>query len=149
MQANAKRLWLAGLGLAGLAGLTLAGCSSVRQVAAASPCHDTPAALYFEEGSENLTDAGRQIVSMTAQHLKGCKVRELRLVGLADPTGSPQINVALSQHRADNVLAAFVHAGLPVPKYTLIAAGERGAVTASGAVVPVRRQVDVTVVIDR
>ncbi len=148
MQVNAKRLWLAGVGLAGLAGLTLAGCSSVRHVAAASPCHDTPAALYFEEGSENLTDAGQQIVAITAQHLKGCKVREVRLVGLADPTGSPQTNVTLSQHRADNVLAAFVRAGLPVPKYTLVAAGERGSVTASGAVVPVRRQVDVTVVVD-
>jgi outer membrane protein OmpA-like peptidoglycan-associated protein len=76
-------------------------------------------------------------------------VKDLNLVGLADPTGSPQVNLALSQHRADNVLEAFVKAGLPVPKYTLVAAGQNGAVTAGGAVVPVRRQVDVTVVMAR
>jgi len=76
-------------------------------------------------------------------------VRELSLVGLADPTGAPEANLALSQKRADNVLAAFVHAGLPVPKYTLVAAGDKGAVTPSGAVEPVRRQVDATVVVSR
>ncbi len=59
------------------------------------------------------------------------------------------MNLTLSQHRADNVLGAFVKAGLPVPKYTLVAAGEKGAVTASGAVEPVRRQVEATVVVDR
>ena len=76
-------------------------------------------------------------------------MRELSLVGLADPTGAPEANLALSQKRADNVLAAFVHAGLPVPKYTLVAAGDKGAVTPSGAVEPVRRQVDATVVVSR
>ncbi len=47
------------------------------------------------------------------------------------------------------MLASFVHAGLPVPKYTLVAAGERGAVAANGAVVPLRRQVDATVIVGR
>ena len=137
--------------LAAMAGAWLTGCESVHNVQrmVSSPCHDTSTTLYFEAGSEALTEAGNQVVALTAQHLKGCKVRELRLVGLADPAGSPEVNVTLSQHRADNVLAAFVHAGLPVPKYSLVAAGERGAVTASGAVVPVRRQVEATVVIDR
>ena len=105
--------------------------------------------LYFERGSEALTEAGLQIVALTATHLQGCHVRELRLVGLADPTGSPQINLPLSTHRADEVLAAFVRDGLPVPKYAVVGLGAQGAVTADGAVEPLRRQVDVTVVIDR
>ena len=137
--------------MAAMAGAWLTGCETMhhgRQLAS-SPCHDTTTTLYFEAGSETLTEAGNQVVALTAQHLKGCKVRELRLVGLADPAGSVAVNATLSQHRADNVLTAFVHAGLPVPKYTLVAAGERGAVTANGSVVPVRRQVDATVVIDR
>jgi outer membrane protein OmpA-like peptidoglycan-associated protein len=128
----------------------VAGCATQhRLVASSSPCRSTTVTLYFESGSETLTSEGLEIVSLTAHRLAGCKVRELQLVGLADPTGSPQINLTLSQHRADNVLSAFVHSGLPVPKYTLVAAGQKGAVTASGAVEPVRRQVDATVVIER
>ena len=135
------------LAVATLAGL--AGCATQhRVVATASPCQNTTVTLYFESGSETLTSAGQQIVGLTAKRLQGCRVRELSLVGLADPSGSAQVNLALSQHRADNVLSAFVKAGLPVPKYTLLAAGQKGAVTASGAVEPVRRQVDVTVVVD-
>ena len=137
--------------LAVLAGAWLTGCESVHNIQQrmASPCHNTTVTLYFEAGSEALGDTGQQIVALTAQHLKGCKVRELSLVGLADPAGSPEINETLSRHRADAVLTAFVHAGLPVPKYTLVAAGERGAIAANGAVVPLRRQVDATVIVGR
>jgi outer membrane protein OmpA-like peptidoglycan-associated protein len=130
----------------------LAGCQSVQnvqRVVSSSPCRDTKVTFYFETSSETLTTAGQQIVSLTAKRLQGCKVKELSLVGLADPAGSPEINLTLSKHRADNVLEAFVRAGLPVPKYTLVAAGDKGAVVASGAIVPVRRQVDATVVIAR
>ena len=145
MTPNSKLLLLA---LA--AGAALAGCNTARPlVTSSSPCQNTTVTLYFESGSETLTDAGNQIVGLTAKRLQGCKVRELSLVGLADPSGSAQVNLTLSQHRADNVLTAFVHAGLPVPKYTLVAAGQKGAVTANGAVEPLRRQVDVTVVVDR
>ena len=131
-------------------GACLTGCAAMhnRLQASNSLCHNTTVTLYFETGSETLTDAGRQIVALTAKRLSGCNVRELQLLGLADPTGQAQTNLTLSQHRADNVLSAFVKAGLPVPKYTLVAAGQKGAVTASGAVEPVRRQVDATVVID-
>jgi outer membrane protein OmpA-like peptidoglycan-associated protein len=135
---------------AAMACAALAGCQTVQNVQqrlASSPCHDTQVTFYFESNSETLTAAGDQIVSLTARRLQGCKVKELSLVGLADPTGSPEVNLTLSKHRADNVLEAFVRAGLPVPKYTLVASGDKGAVAASGAVVPVRRQVDATVVI--
>ena len=137
--------------LAATAACALAGCESLHnaQRSINSPCRDTKLTLYFEPSSETLTDAGRQIVELTARRLRGCSVKELSLLGLADPTGSSAVNLTLSQHRADNVLESFVKAGLPVPKYTLVAAGDKGAVTAGGAVVPVRRQVDVTVVIAR
>ena len=145
MKPIAMRLLLA-VGL----GACVTGCATMHHglLTSNSPCHNTTVTLYFETGSEALTDAGRQIVGLTAKRLSGCNVRELQLLGLADPTGSAQVNLTLSQHRADNVLSAFVKAGLPVPKYTLVAAGQKGAVTASGAIEPLRRQVDATVVID-
>ena len=140
------------LGAAACTTLALAGCTSVQtgvqkvqHVVSSSPCHETTVTLYFESGSDKLTEDGRQIVSLTAKRLKTCTVTELRLVGLADPAGAPQANIELSQRRADNVLDAFVHAGVPAPKYTMVARGDIGAIQAGGAVEPVRRRVDVVV----
>jgi len=137
---------------AGAALLSLAGCASVSHVRdmAWSPCrHDTTVTLYFDTGQDAVTDIGQQIVAATAKRLRACTVKEIRLLGLADASGAPQTNLDLSKRRADNVLHAFVVAGLPVPKYTLVAAGDKGAVNAEGATEPVRRRVDVVVSVQR
>jgi outer membrane protein OmpA-like peptidoglycan-associated protein len=142
---------MAAVGLASGAALGLAGCESMKRVQQAvySPCHETSVTLYFDTASDNLTDAGKQIVSLTSKRLRSCQVQELRLVGLTDPAGTPAANVELSQRRANNVLDAFVRAGTPVPHYTLVASGALGAVTPTGAVEPLRRRVDVTVVVKK
>jgi outer membrane protein OmpA-like peptidoglycan-associated protein len=136
------------LGAAAVAALSVAGCESVHKVQSAvySPCHPTGLTLYFEPSSDQLTSDGLQIVKVTARRMRGCKVSELRLVGLADPAGTPQDNIELSRRRADHVLDAFVREGVPAPKYTLIARGDAGALGPGGVVQPVRRRVDVTVV---
>ena len=129
----------------------ICGCATMPRMAYlnASPCHNTDATLYFESGDDKVGDIGTQIIALTAGRLKACHVRELRLVGLADPTGAPQDNLDLSRRRAENVLAAFQAAGLPIPKYTLVAQGARGAESPSGVVAPVRRRVVATVVATR
>lgn len=130
----------------------LAGCAQLKKQVhrVVTPgCQDANVTLYFESGSDALTDAGKQIVAVTARRLKSCTVKELKLVGLADPTGSPAANVELSQRRADHVLEAFVREGVPAPKYNLVAAGDEGAVKAGGVIDPVRRRVDVTVVVSK
>ena len=139
------------LAAAGAALIGLQACSSVDRMRGwmGSPCHDTTVSLYFDTGSDAVPDLGLQIVGATAKRLRQCRVREIRLLGLADSSGSPEANLDLSKRRADHVLDAFVSAGLPVPKYTLTAAGDKGAVTAKGAIEPVRRRVDVTVAVGR
>ncbi len=134
-----------------LAPLAITGCAQVQKVThvALPGCQNANLTLYFETNSDTLTDAGRQIVSVTAKRLKSCKVTELKLVGLTDPVGSPASNIELSQRRADHVLEAFVREGVPAPKYSLSAEGDKGAVHPSGAVEPVRRRVDVTVVVSK
>ena len=147
---TAGRIWI--FAAAGAAALALSGCASVSNVRdmAWSPCrHDTTVTLYFDTGQDAVTDIGKQIVAATAKRLRACTVKEIRLLGLADASGAPQTNLDLSKRRADNVLQAFVVAGLPVPKYTLVAAGDKGAVNAEGAAEPVRRRVDVVVSVQR
>jgi outer membrane protein OmpA-like peptidoglycan-associated protein len=133
------------------AAATLAGCMSMQRSYASlqGRCRDQQLTLYFDTGSDALTDAGRQLVDLASRRLRSCQVKELRLLGLSDPAGSPEANLLLSKRRADTVLDAFVRAGVPAPKYTLVARGEQGALAPNGAVEPVRRRVDVTVVAGR
>jgi len=138
------------LALAGLAATALAGCAGVnRLVRVYSPCRDTAVTLYFESASDRPTESGEQVIVATAKHLRRCEVREVLLRGLADPVGTPDENLQLSKSRAEHVLDAFVAAGLSIPHYTLAASGEQGAVAPRGVVTPVRRRVDVTVLMAR
>ncbi len=138
------------LALAGLAATALAGCAGMnRLVRVYSPCRDTSVSLYFESASDQPTESGEAVIAATAKHLRRCKVSEMLLRGLADPVGSPAENLDLSKRRAEHVLNAFVAAGMSIPHYTLAASGEQGAVEQRGVVTPVRRRVDVTVLMAR
>lgn len=134
-----------------LAATALAGCTTMKHGFASrqSACRNERVTLYFDTASDGLTDDGRKLVELSARRLRSCKVKELQLLGLTDPAGSPEENLQLSKRRADNVLDAFVRAGVPAPHYTLVAAGAKGSVAPNGAVEPVRRRVDVTVVVAR
>ena len=125
------------LSAAGMAALALGGCANMRHMGA-SPCRDTTVTVYFQEGADSVPDIGRQVIAATAHRLKSCPVTELRLLGLADAAGTPADNLDLSKRRAESVLNAFVQEGLPIPHYTLVAAGERGSVAPGAEVLSVR-----------
>lgn len=138
---------------AAAAAMALGACSHMPlghpKVIQTNACSATTVSLYFEPGSDDVTKLGRQIIGEAAKQLRGCPVQELMLVGLADPAGSPENNLELSRRRAEHVRDAFLAAGLPVERFTLAAAGDVGAVRPSGAIEPVRRRVDVTVVMKK
>jgi outer membrane protein OmpA-like peptidoglycan-associated protein len=144
---------LKALALPALAAAALGGCSHMPmhhpKVLEQSACNDTTVSLYFEPGSDAVAGIGRRIIAETAKRLKGCPVRELNLVGLADAGGTPEANLEISKRRAEHVRDAFIASGLPVERFTLSASGEEGAVRPSGVVEPVRRRVNVTVVMQR
>ncbi len=127
--------------------LALAGCASIPSIRhhGGDPCRETTVTLYFETGSDQVSQIGRQIIAATSNRLRRCQVQELRLLGLADPAGAPQANLELSERRAVNVRNAFERTGLAFEHFTIVAAGDRGAERPGGVVEPVRRRVDVTV----
>ncbi len=142
---------------AGLAALmALEGCaqmgaarSRVSRIVARQPCENISTTIYFETGSADLSDPAKAIVAETARTVGNCQVGELQLVGLSDPAGAPAANVELSNRRAQTVLDAFVAQGVNIPRFHIVAAGERGATGASGVVEPIRRRVEATLVIGR
>jgi outer membrane protein OmpA-like peptidoglycan-associated protein len=140
----------ASLALALTAGVAMAlsACTTMptsrdRIVKAAPQCVDQTVQIYFEPFSADVTKEGRAVLAAAAQQSKPCKVTSVDVVGLADAVGAPDANLELSKRRAKAVTAALAGVGLPAGEFKLAAAGEQGAVTASGQARPLRRRADI------
>ncbi len=135
------------LAAAGLAAGSLAGCSTTdaraRLVRAPPRCADQTVQVYFEPWSAELTREGRLVIDAAATGLRGCRIAEVEVLGLADAPGAPEANLELSRKRAQAVSAALAATGLAPAQIRLSAAGDVGAVTPQGQVAPLRRRVDV------
>jgi len=133
------------LGFAAIA-ITLGGCASGSGMLVRRPavCLDQTVQIYFEPNSADVTQEGRAVLRQAANAAKGCEVRKVSVVGLADAVGSPDANMALSERRAQSVSAALTATGLPRGDFELSAQGQAGSLTASGQAAPLRRRADIT-----
>ena len=92
-----------------------------------------------------LTDAARQAIGMTATQLQGCRIKHVKVTGLADArSGTAAANQSLSERRARSVAEALAAAGLPAPAFEVAAAGAEGAVV-NGVNDPLRRRTEVVI----
>jgi outer membrane protein OmpA-like peptidoglycan-associated protein len=66
--------------------------------------------------------------------------------GSTDATGSPGLNLRLSQRRADNVLQGLVARGIPIERFQVMAKGETDPVvqTKPGLAEERNRRVEIT-----
>lgn len=138
---------LSGLVLLGATALALGGCGTVsgfRKAAVANPCQDMTVSIYFERDSAAITREARAVLGGAGDMARGCTLGEVDVLGLADSVGDPGVNMALSQKRAEAVRGAVQRLGFATVNFRIGAAGETGAVTASGADRPLRRRADVT-----
>ena len=134
---------LAGVLVAG--GLALAGCMTNRPLVRETPtCTDFTVSIYFERDSATVTREARAILRSAEQRARGCRVRAVEVLGLADAVGDPQANLALSERRVEAVTRALAQRGLTSVSFRAGAAGEAGAETASGELRPLRRRADIT-----
>ncbi len=113
-------------------------------IVAASPCRDFTQTIYFEADSAAVTQPAERLLALAATRSHGCAINGVSIVGLADAPGDTTANLALSQHRADNVKAALHRQGFDRVEIQTTAAGDSGARTVSGQNKPVRRRADVT-----
>ncbi len=131
----------------------LAACASPapppRPPAAARPgppfCGDFSFPIYFETGSDRLTEAARLEVAYAAERVRGCRIDLVEVVGLSDASGRASRNLALSRSRAGSVAAAFAALGLPSPTFRVEGLGGAGAVSPEGDPEVLRRRADVIV----
>jgi outer membrane protein OmpA-like peptidoglycan-associated protein len=143
---TSKIAMTAGLALA----LGLGGCAGMmggraQLVKADRVCRDVTVPIYFEPNQAEITRDGRRVIGMAAADAKGCEVRGVQVMGLADAAGDPAANLELSKRRAASVADALLRAKLPAAEFDVAAAGQAGAVNKAGDVRPLRRRADVVI----
>lgn len=138
------------LGVAALAAVVaLGGCQTARKmrnniVRAPVRCADETVPIYFQPGTAELTPEGRQVVSAAVTRAKGCKINAISVMGLADATGDPGVNLEISQRRANAVTALLAAGGLTSTELQVLAGGEQGAITSDGKIDPLRRRTEIS-----
>jgi len=145
-----------GLTVIGIAvgGALLAGCASpwprsrAQIEVAPSLCEDFQVQIYFTRDSVAVTREARSILAEAKNMAKGCAVKEVRVVGLADAVGAPGANLEISKRRATAVTEALGRAGFKNVSFEVRAAGDAGAVTWDGAMQPLRRRADINIDLD-
>jgi hypothetical protein len=133
----------------GLAALSLGACATTPrfQMPSFNPCADVSIGLYFESLSAEIGPEARAALKGAARQTRGCNVKSIDVLGLADPVGALDANQKLSEDRALAVSDALHSLGLT--GMNLAAAGETGSVTSGGAVAPLRRRVDILIRLER
>jgi len=144
------KTWIGTTGVlaAGAAAILASGCTTMphsreQLVKAPARCADETVSVYFEPDSAELTREGKMVIHQAASMTSGCRVSSVEVVGLADAQGAPGANLELSKRRAAAVADALAANGLPAAEFKVGAAGQEGAVTASGSKAPLRRRADV------
>lgn len=142
--------------IARLAGLTLlagvAGCQSLSamrdRLVDAPGCEPVRAEIYFEPDSAVVGPEAEALIAEAARQSQDCRLRYVEVLGLADATGAPDANLALSRRRAEAVTAALAAQRLAVSDVRIGAAGEAGSVTPDGELRPMRRRAEIVLHLD-
>lgn len=118
-------------------------CAQTGPATTSRRCVDTRFPIYFNSGSDQLTQPGRDVIAAQSHRLGACKIGAVEVLGLAEADGPVVTALELSQRRAAVVAQALAAAGLPAPSFDLQAEGAAGAVTPSGRKAPLHRRAEV------
>ncbi|HYD85923.1 MAG TPA: OmpA family protein [Vitreimonas sp.] len=127
----------------------LSACAATQEAAAPfdpANCYQRDFNIYFVGQGAELSEEARQVMDGMGEAVRGCQIREVRVIGETDARGGAVSNDEVSEQRAQ-VIAEYLsqRVGWPRSRMTVAAAGERGAVTEDGLNVPVRRRARVIV----
>lgn len=127
----------------GVAALALTACKTTpkTEIARFTPCEDVNVAIYFEPSSAVIGKEGKAVLRGAASQAKGCAVDRVDVNGLADAVGSADANMKLAEQRATAVTKTLMGYGMKNVRVT--AGGDDGALTSTGAALPLRRRAEV------
>jgi OmpA family len=113
------------------------------------PSQMPPATVYFATGSSTLSPESMATIQQVAANYKTAANATVTLTGHTDTVGSPDVNMTLSQRRADAVRNALVRGGVPAASITTAGQGEASLPVQTADNVDERRNrsVDIAVVV--
>lgn len=115
----------------------------VAEEVSAPVCQGKNYEVYFASDQKTLDKTAREVVDEIKRQTGICQPKAIEIVGHSDSIGSEEVNLMVSQDRADAVLAALLEAELTVERIAIVAAGERDSLTEDETMVPMNRRVDV------
>jgi outer membrane protein OmpA-like peptidoglycan-associated protein len=113
-------------GAALIAGVQAAAAEPRTNVAATTPAPSAPSSLvlYFNPGSATVRPKDVALLDQASRLYREGKPIVMIVSGSTDSTGSPAVNLRLSQQRANKVLQGLVSRGIPVERFQVMAKGE-------------------------
>ena len=113
-------------GAALIAGVQAAAAEPRTNLAATTPASSAPSSLllYFNPGSATVRPKDVALLDQASRLYREGKPIVMIVSGSTDSTGSPAVNLRLSQRRANNVLQGLVSRGIPVERFQVTAKGE-------------------------
>lgn len=123
--------------------LTLGACAGTPEAPAdfdPSACYERSFDIYFERYEDQLNPAAREAIDAVQGQLRGCRIDNVRVLGLAGAAGGARENFDLSARRA-LYIAEYMERepGWSRDKIQTLASGETDANTAEGLAEPMRR----------
>lgn len=114
---------------------------------AAQPSRPTSFTLYFIEGSDEFTEASKEILASVLAEIATHPVPDIVVVGHTDRVGSDTFNDALALRRAETGRTMLIGRGLPAASIVTAGRGEREPVvpTPDGVAEPRNRRVEIVV----
>ena len=113
----------------------------------AQPARAVHFTLYFNEASDDLTQASRAELDRVLADVAKRPVRDIVIVGHTDAVGTDQYNDALAKKRAERVKAMLVERGIAQGDIDAIGRGKRDLLvpTPDGVAEPRNRRVEIVV----
>jgi outer membrane protein OmpA-like peptidoglycan-associated protein len=113
----------------------------------ALPARPTSFLLYFQTGTDELTDESKLELAKMLDELKKRPVPDIAVIGHTDTVGERETNDLLSAQRAERVKGFLVEIGIPAGRIQTAGRGERELLvpTADNVDEPRNRRVEISV----
>jgi outer membrane protein OmpA-like peptidoglycan-associated protein len=124
-----------------VAATALSAGSALAQTPAAPAATKGPESvvLHFDLGSAAIRAQDEALLDQASRLYRDGNPIVMIVTGSADTVGQPDVNLALSQQRADAVLRGLTARGIPIGRFQLVAKGETDLAVATEDDVPEER----------
>jgi outer membrane protein OmpA-like peptidoglycan-associated protein len=89
-----------------------------------APAAPAPLVVLFDVGSTTIRNEDKAVLDHASRAYSEGKPIVMILTGTADRTGSAEVNLELSQRRAEAVLKGLLARGIPADRFQVLAKGE-------------------------